>query len=88
MSVSFSRFVESIKVENAFTVLVVARRLSASGKRVIELEIGDSPFPTTASAKRGGIAAIRDDQSHYCPSAGLPEFREAPRRVRQRASTV
>ena len=31
MSVSFSRFVDSIEVEKAFSVLVVARQLSASG---------------------------------------------------------
>ena len=61
-------------------MLAVARKLKAAGKREIELEIGDSPFPSTASAKRAGIAAIEADQSHYCPSAGLPELREAASR--------
>src|SRR5207253_6229180 len=58
-------------------LLAVAKRLRAAGKDVIELEIGDSPFPATAAAKKAGMAAIEADQSHYCPSAGMPELREA-----------
>ncbi|MGQ9574047.1 MAG: pyridoxal phosphate-dependent aminotransferase [Thermoguttaceae bacterium] len=72
-----SDFVRGLTVETAFNVLAKARQLAAAGKRIIELEIGDSPFPTTSAAKRAGVAAIHDDQSHYCPSAGLPEFRQA-----------
>lgn len=72
-----SQFVQNITVETAFTVLARARRLAAEGKQVIELEIGDSPFTTTPAAKQGGLDAIRGDQSHYCPSAGLPRFRQA-----------
>lgn len=77
MAVTFSSFVQQVKVETAFTVLAVAKRLKAAGKDVIELEIGDSPYPSTASAKKAGIEAIEQDQSHYCPSPGLPEFRQA-----------
>jgi aspartate aminotransferase len=77
MRVSHSRFLSGLSVETAFTVLAVAKRLKATGKDVIELEIGDSPFPSTTGAKRAGIAAIASDQTHYCPSAGLPEFRQA-----------
>jgi aspartate aminotransferase len=77
MTVRFSHFARGVRVETAFNVLAVAKRLKLSGKRVIELEIGDSPFPSTASAKAAGIAAIRDDRSHYCASVGLPELRSA-----------
>ena len=77
MPVSFSKFVESVTVETAFNVLAVAHRLKADGKQVIELEIGDSPFPSTASAKRAGIEAIEGDRSHYCPSIGIAELRAA-----------
>jgi aspartate aminotransferase len=77
MSVSFSEFAGSITVETAFTVLARAKELAAGGKEIIELEIGDSPFPSTMSAKQAGVQAIQSDQSHYCPSLGLPEFRRA-----------
>ena len=76
MSVTLSEFAGQLSVETAFTVLAVAKSLKAAGKDVVELEIGDSPFPSTASAKSAGITAIQEDQSHYCPSPGLPAFRQ------------
>jgi aspartate aminotransferase len=72
-----SDFARSLTVETAFTVLAVAKSLKARGKDVVELEIGDSPFDSTGGALAGGIDAIRDNQTHYCPSPGIPEFREA-----------
>ncbi|HID21509.1 MAG TPA: aminotransferase, partial [Planctomycetaceae bacterium] len=70
MPVSFSQFAQALQVETAFTVLAVAKSLKARGKDVIELEIGDSPFPTSDSAIEGGIQAIRDGHCHYGPSMG------------------
>jgi len=80
VAASLSTFARNLNVETAFTVLAVARSLKSGGKDVVELEIGDSPFETTASAKAAGEHAIRDNQSHYCPSPGLPAFREAAAR--------
>ena len=80
MPATLSRFAQSLRVETAFTVLAVAKALKAGGKDVVELEIGDSPFDSTASAKSTGVDAIQRNQSHYCPSPGLPEFREAAAR--------
>lgn len=77
MTIQLSDFARSLTVETAFTVLAVAKRLKASGKDIVELEIGDSPFDSTPAARAGGIEAIETNQSHYCPSPGLPEFREA-----------
>lgn len=77
MPLPLSDFAKSLTVETAFSVLAVAKQLKAVGKDVVELEIGDSPFESTASAKSTGIDAIKDNQSHYCPSPGLPVFREA-----------
>lgn len=74
---SFSKFAESLTAESAFTVLAMARKLKSSGKDVVELEIGDSPFPSPVSARATGLQAIKDNVSHYCPSPGIPEFRES-----------
>jgi aspartate aminotransferase len=73
----FSALARNLTAETAFTVLAVARTLKAKGKDVVELEIGDSPFPSTPHAKAAGIRAIEENQTGYCPSLGLPRFREA-----------
>jgi aspartate aminotransferase len=72
-----SSLVQNLTAETAFTVLAMARALKSKGKEVVELEIGDSPFPSTPHAKRAGIEAIEQNQTGYCPSLGLPEFRAA-----------
>ncbi len=72
-----SRLASQLQPEMAFTVLARARALKAQGKDVVELEIGDSPFPTTPAAKAAGIAAIEANQTGYGPSLGLPAFRAA-----------
>jgi aspartate aminotransferase len=76
----FSTLARNLTVESAFTVLAVAKALQAQGKDIVELEIGDSPFPSTPQAKRAGIRAIEDNETHYCPSLGLAELRAAAAR--------
>jgi aspartate aminotransferase len=70
-----SSLAQNLKAETAFSVLAIARYLKATGKDVVELEIGDSPFPSTPHAKHAGILAIEENETGYCPSLGLPEFR-------------
>src|SRR5262245_39399800 len=74
---SRSAFAQGLSAETAFDVLAVAKRLKAKGKDVVELQIGDSPFPTPRNAAVAGIRAIEGHATHYCPSLGLPGFREA-----------
>jgi aspartate aminotransferase len=73
---ALSSFAAGLTTETAFDVLAVARKLQAAGKDVIALQIGDSPFPSTASALKAAHAAIDAGLTRYCPSLGLPEFRE------------
>ncbi len=76
-----SRLASQLKPEGAFAVLAMARALKARGKEVVELEIGDSPFPTTPNAKAAGLRAIEADQTGYGPSLGLPDLRAAAARA-------
>jgi aspartate aminotransferase len=80
---ALSHFARGLTAETAFDVLAVARKLQASGKDVIALQIGDSPFPSTANAIKAGKAAIDAGQTRYAPSLGLPEFRETIARTVQ-----
>ncbi len=79
-----SDLVQNLTAETAFSVLAMARALKARGKDVVELEIGDSPFPSTPNAKRAGILAIEENQTGYCPSLGLPSFRVSAARFVER----
>src|SRR5438477_2277016 len=76
-SPTLSSFARNLASETAFDVLAVAKRLKAAGKDVVELQIGDSPFPSTASAIEAGKKAIDEGATHYCASPGVPSFREA-----------
>ncbi len=73
---TLSNFASGLTAETAFDVLAVAKKLKAGGKDVIELQIGDSPYPSATSAIKAGKAAIDAGQTRYCPSLGLLEFRE------------
>jgi aspartate aminotransferase len=79
--IRLSSLARDLTVETAFTVLAIARGLKARGKDVVELEIGDSPFPSTPHAKAAGIRAIEENRTGYGPSLGLPDFRAAAARA-------
>ncbi|HEX3353692.1 MAG TPA: pyridoxal phosphate-dependent aminotransferase [Terriglobales bacterium] len=63
--------------ETAFEVLNKARALERQGKQIIHLEIGEPDFDTPANVVEAGIDALRKGWTHYGPSAGLPELRQA-----------
>jgi aspartate aminotransferase len=75
-SITYSAFACGLSAETAFDVLAVAKRLKRAGKDVVELQIGDSPFPSTRHALAAGLRAIESNDTHYCPSLGLLAFRE------------
>jgi aspartate aminotransferase len=63
--------------ETAFEVLNKARALEKLGKEIVHLEIGEPDFDTPPNVVEAGIAALRKGWTHYGPSAGLPELRQA-----------
>jgi aspartate aminotransferase len=63
--------------ETAFEVLVRARALEAQGKSVVHLEIGEPDFDTPPHITEAAIRALKDGATHYGPSAGIPELRQA-----------
>ena len=66
--------------ESAFSVLARARELERQGRSIVHLEIGEPDFDTPPHVVEAGAQAIRDGHTHYCPSAGLVELREAAAR--------
>jgi aspartate aminotransferase len=72
----FAAAVSRLGSESAFEVLARARALEAQGKRVVHMEIGEPDFETPNHIKEAGIKAIRENHSHYTPSAGIVELRD------------
>src|SRR5256714_6036663 len=63
--------------ETAFEVLAKARALEAMGRDIVQLEIGEPDFDTPPSIVAAGVAALERGETHYTPSAGVIELREA-----------
>jgi aspartate aminotransferase len=63
--------------ESAFEVLARAKALERQGRSIIHLEIGEPDFDTPAHIKAAATQALNAGWTHYGPSAGLPELREA-----------
>ena len=63
--------------ESAFEVLARARALERQGREIVHLEIGEPDFDTPAHIKEAAKRALDANATHYGPSAGLPELREA-----------
>jgi aspartate aminotransferase len=63
--------------ETAFSVLAKAKALEAQGRDIIHLEIGEPDFDTADHIVEAGCRALRSGETHYTPTAGIPELREA-----------
>jgi aspartate/methionine/tyrosine aminotransferase len=63
--------------ETAFEVLAKARALEAQGRSIVHLEIGEPDFDTPRSIVAAGVSALERGETHYTPSAGIPELRQA-----------
>jgi aspartate/methionine/tyrosine aminotransferase len=68
---------ERLGTETAFSVLAKAKALEAEGREIIHLEIGEPDFDTPEHVVEAGCKALRDGHTHYTPTAGIPELREA-----------
>ena len=66
-----------LKTESAFVVLAKASEMERGGRDIIHLEIGDTDFDTPSSIVEEAYAQLKAGKTHYCPSAGVLELREA-----------
>jgi aspartate aminotransferase len=72
-----ARRMSRLGTETAFEVLNKARALERQGKSIIHLEIGEPDFDTPSNVVEAGVDALHKGWTHYGPSAGLPELRQA-----------
>jgi aspartate aminotransferase len=67
---------DTLGTEQAYVVLAAARRLEASGHKVVHLEIGEPDMPTPPHVVEAGVRALRDGRTRYALAAGVPELRD------------
>jgi aspartate aminotransferase len=75
--VKLAEAMSRLGTETAFEVLARARALEAQGKEIIHLEIGEPDFDTPSNIIEAAGTALMEGATHYCPSAGIPELRQA-----------
>ena len=63
--------------ETAFETLAKAKELERQGKHIVHLEIGEPDFDSPEHVIDAAKKALDDGFTHYGPSAGQPELREA-----------
>ena len=73
----FAGRMDLLKTESSFVVLAKAKELERQGRDIVHLEIGDTDFDTPANIVGEAYAQLQAGQTHYAPSAGLLELREA-----------
>ena len=72
-----SKRIFDLETESAFAILAKANKLSADGKDIINLGIGQPDFPTPVNIQEAAIKAIKDGHHGYTPSNGILPLREA-----------
>lgn len=68
---------QRLGTESAFEVLQRARALERQGRDIIHLEIGEPDFATPAHIVAAAKKSLDDGYTHYGPTPGLLELREA-----------
>ena len=63
--------------EAAFAQLARANELEKAGRSIVHLEIGEPDFDTPRPIVDSAIDWLGNGATHYTPSAGIPELREA-----------
>jgi aspartate/methionine/tyrosine aminotransferase len=72
-----ARRTHGLAFEGAFEVAGRVQRLTAAGRDIANLAIGEPDFPTPGHVVAAGIKALRAGETRYAPPAGIPALRSA-----------
>jgi aspartate aminotransferase len=67
----------SIQESTTLKISAMARKMNASGLDVIDMGVGEPDFDTPRYIVEAGCSSIRAGETHYAPTAGIPELRKA-----------
>lgn len=82
----FSNRMPNLGTENAFSVIGKAKKfenevLKPQGKSLVYLQIGEPGFDAPDNVNQAAIQAVKDNQTHYTPTPGIPALREAVAKI-------
>ncbi len=67
----------SIHESTTLKISALAKKMNASGLDVIDMSVGEPDFDTPKHIVEAGCSSIRAGETHYAPTAGIPELRQA-----------
>ena len=77
MTITLAARMSRLGTETAFEALARARSLEAQGRSIIHLGIGEPDFDTPEHIRSAAKDALDAGHTHYTPSPGIMEVREA-----------
>jgi aspartate/methionine/tyrosine aminotransferase len=77
MTVPIAQRMSRIGTETAFAVSLEAANLARQGKKIYPFHLGDMNIITPSVIMDAAIEAMKKGKTGYCPTAGIPELREA-----------
>ena len=77
MTITLAARMSRLGTETAFEALARARALEAQGRSIIHLGIGEPDFDTPEHIRSAAKDALDAGHTHYTPSPGIMEVREA-----------
>jgi aspartate aminotransferase len=75
--IPLSPAVRSLKPSATIAAAAQAKALKARGVNVLDFTLGEPDFDTPLHIQEAAIQAIRSGKTHYTPSSGIPELRQA-----------
>jgi aspartate aminotransferase len=67
----------SIQESTTMKISATAKKLAASGLDVIDMGVGEPDFDTPKHIVEAGCSSIRNGETHYAPTVGIPMLRQA-----------
>ncbi len=67
----------NIHESTTMKISAMAKKLTASGLDIIDLGVGEPDFDTPKHIAEAGCNSIKMGETHYAPTAGIPDLRQA-----------
>jgi aspartate/methionine/tyrosine aminotransferase len=77
MTVPIAERMSRIGTETAFAVSLEASQLAQKGVKIYPFHLGDMNIITPSNVMDAAIEAMRKGKTGYCPTAGIPDLRQA-----------